>query len=134
MLIARGTRRVPPPQPIRTIARPRRQQQGEAAVDGNCLPVTVFGFTLREGIYGDGQQKYHQELFHCSWILSIKHREILKKSAEEHQSVAISWMIQGGKQRKDSADLRILLSLRSDSVTPPPGGTFLWVVCFDQTI
>ena len=119
--------------PLGAIARTRRQQQGEAAIDGNCLPVTVFGFTLRKGVYGHGQQKYHEELFHCSWILSIKHREIFKKSADEHQSEGISWMIQGGKQRKGSADLRILLSLRSNS-TPPPGGAFLWVVCFDQTI
>ncbi len=133
MLSARGPRRVPPPQPIRTITRPRRQQQGEAAVDRHRT-VTVFGFTLREGIYGDGQQKYHEELFHCSWILSIKHREVLKKNADENQSVGISWMRQGGKQRKGSAVLRVLLYLRSNSLIPPPGGAFLWVVCFDQTI
>ena len=133
MLSLRGPRCVPPTQHICTIARRRQQQQGDAAVDRHCT-VTVFGITLREGIYGDGQQKYHEELFHCSWILSIKQRENLKKDTEKNQSVGISWIRQGGKQRKGSAVLRFLLYLRSDSLIPPPGGAFLWFVCFDQTI
>jgi hypothetical protein len=129
----RGPRRVPSTQNICTIARRRQQQQGDAAVDRHCS-VTVFGITLREGIYGDGQQKYYEELFHCSWILRIKQREILKKDAEKNQSVGINWIIKEGKQRTGSAVLRFLLYLRSDSFIPPPGGAFLWFVCFDQTI
>jgi hypothetical protein len=76
----------------------RCQQQREPSVDG-YRTVPVGGIVLGKGVESEREQEYRDELFHCCGFLNVQRRERRK----------------GGTQRKGAADLRVLLSLRSDS-------------------
>ena len=83
---------------MRSIGGAHCQQQREPSVDGH-RPVPIGGIILGKGVEIYGEQEYRDELFHCCGFLSVQRRERRK----------------GGTQRKGAADLRVLLSLRSDS-------------------
>ena len=105
------------PHPACTKSGTRRQQQREPPID-RYRTVSVCRIVLGEGIEIYDEQEYSDELFHCVGFLGVQRREKRK----------------GGTQRKNSADLRVLLSLRSNPPTPPPGEAFLWVVYSDRII